>query len=62
MAMTLLTREQVLDTMRRAEGPDRIAEAERALPAVVDTDGDAKLLARFSLTHNGLVDRLGGSP
>lgn len=60
--MTQLTREQVLDTMRRAEGPARLDEAERQLPAVVDTERDAELLARFNLVHSSLVDRLGGSP
>lgn len=60
--MTRLTREQVLHVLRRVEGPDRIAEAERVLPEIVDTDRDASLLERFGLTRNALINRFGGFP
>ena len=41
---------------------DRIPEARRVLPEVVDLDRDADLLLRFGLSLDRIVDDMGGGP
>lgn len=55
------TKEQVLDLMRRLGMNDRLDEARRILPDVLDMDRDGPLLAQFGLSLDDAVNRLGGS-
>ena len=57
-----IPREKVLEVLRRFYGPDRVAEARRALPDTVDLDRDATLLVRFHLTREELSEAGGMSP
>ena len=56
------SKQEVLELMRRLGMQDRIPEAERDLPDVVDLDRDGHLLARLGLGVDALVNRMGGSP
>ncbi len=55
------TKEQVLALMRRLGMNDRLDEAQRTLPDVVDLDRDAPILAQLGLSLDEAVNRLGGS-
>ena len=54
-------KKDVLELMRRLGMEDRIPEAERELPEVIDLDRDGRLLAQFGLGVDALVNRMGGS-
>lgn len=55
-------KEDILRNMRRVGWTERLPEAERLLPEVVDLDRDHELLARLGLSRTSLIDALGGSP
>ncbi len=60
--MTQVTREHVLDILSRA---GLTAEQERgilALPYPVDFDRVVREFARFGVTKDQLINRMGGSP
>jgi hypothetical protein len=61
MSVRTRSKRDVLVLMRRLGLQDRIAEAERDLPDVVDLDGDAAILSRLGLGVDAAVDGLGGS-
>jgi len=48
--------------MRRVGMSDRIPEARRVLPEVVDLDRDSDLLLRLGLTIDRIVNEMGGGP
>ena len=53
---------EVLAVLRRAGVPEQtIKELDAALDDPVDVDREANLLARYGLTLDRLVDRMGGS-
>jgi carbamate kinase len=56
------TRTQVEQVMRRIGLSDRIAEAHRMLPEVVDLDRDGQLLSGLGLSMDRIVDGLGAGP
>jgi hypothetical protein len=58
----VLAKDDVLAVMRRAGYTDRLLEAERRLPDVIDLDRDGDLLQRFGLGLDAVTDRMGGSP
>jgi hypothetical protein len=58
----LRSRDQIEDVMRRIGMSDRIPEARRVLPEVVDLDRDGNLLLRFGLTLDRIIDEMGGGP
>jgi hypothetical protein len=59
--MRLRPRGDIVDIMRRIGLEDRVAEAQRILPEVVDLDRDEQLLYRLGLSLDRIVDDLGGS-
>ena len=63
MSQAQRSKADVLAIMKRfGMDEDLIAEAARTLPDPVDLDRDQRVLARFGLSRNALVDRMGGSP
>lgn len=56
------TRAQIEQVMRRVGLSDRIAEAQRVLPEVVDLDRDAQLLLGLGLSMDRVADDLGAGP
>jgi hypothetical protein len=42
--------------------PDEIDEIAAHLPEPIDVDRDSRLLARYGLTRERLMDRMGASP
>ena len=56
------TRTQIERVMRRVGLGDRIAEARRTLPEVVDLDRDASLLLALGLSLDRIADDLGAGP
>ncbi len=55
-------KEDILQTMRRIGLHDRVPEAERLLPEVVDIHRDHELLDHLGLSRSGAIDAMGGSP
>jgi hypothetical protein len=56
------TKAQVIALMRRLGMEDKIDQALRELPDVIDTDRDANKLRRLGLGLDIIVNELGGSP
>jgi hypothetical protein len=56
------SKQDVLDTLRRAGVYDLIDGKEDELPDPVDLDRDEPLLAELGITRGLLVDLMGGSP
>ncbi len=56
------TRTQIEQVMRRIGLSDRIEEAHRLLPEVVDLDRDARLLLGLGLSIDRIADDLGAGP
>jgi hypothetical protein len=55
------SKQQVLELMRRLGLHDRIEQAERDLPEVVDLRRDGEVLERLGLNVDRAVNGLGGS-
>jgi hypothetical protein len=55
------SKQQVLELMRRLGLHDRIEQAERDLPEVVDLRRDGEVLERLGLSVDRAVNGLGGS-
>lgn len=56
------TRNEIEQVMRRIGLSDRIGEAHRVLPEVVDLDRDALLLLGLGLSMDRIADELGAGP
>jgi hypothetical protein len=56
------TKAQVVAIMRRLGMEDKIDQALRELPDVIDIDRDANKLRQLGLGLDTVVDELGGSP
>ncbi len=53
----------VLAVLRRAGVPEHAVQAlDGVLRDPVDLGRDGDLLARYGISHDGLIDRMGGSP
>ena len=61
-AGSVRSRAQIEAVMRRVGLADRIPEARRVLPEVVDLDKDSDLLLRLGLTLDRIVNDMGGGP
>jgi hypothetical protein len=55
-------KEDILRNMRRVGLHDRVPEAERLLPDVVDLRRDHEVLDQLGLSRTGMIDAMGGSP
>ena len=60
--MATLTREQVLEVLRRAGLYHLIQGHESELPEQIDTERDQALFDRLGIYRGEIVDSLGGSP
>jgi hypothetical protein len=58
----LRSKQEILDTLRRAGAYGLIAGREDRLPDPVDLDRDEPLLAELGITRGLLIDLMGGSP
>ena len=58
-----ITHAELVPILRRVGyPPDEIDEIAAHLPDPVDVDRDSRLLARYGLTRERLMDRMGASP
>jgi hypothetical protein len=57
-----VSRQHVVDLLRRTGMPNAAEEAERVLPDPVDMDEVTKWAAEHGVTHDDLVSQMGGSP
>ncbi len=57
-----VTRQHVLDVLRRAGFAETAEELSRVLPDLVDLDKAEGILAPYGITRDVLVSQMGGSP
>jgi hypothetical protein len=57
-----VSRQHVVDLLRRTGMSQAAEEAERVLPDPVDMDEVTKWGAKHGVTHDELVSQMGGSP
>jgi hypothetical protein len=57
-----VTRQHVVDILRTARLPELAEEARRALPDPIEYNDAARFLARYGITKDDLISRVGGSP
>jgi hypothetical protein len=58
----LITKHEIVRMLRNAGLPHVAEEAERSLPDEVDLERAAEFGARYGLTRDELISRMGGSP
>ena len=60
--MTVIAKEEALNVIRRAYGPEHAESLAARLPDRIDLDdaADARLLFELGLTRDRLIDALGG--
>jgi hypothetical protein len=59
----LVTKQHVVEMLRRAGLPDAAEEADRSLPDPVELEYAEKLgFERFGISRDVLISRMGGSP
>ena len=57
-----VTRQHVVEVLRASELPEVADEANRSLPEELDLERAADFLARYGITKDALISRMGGSP
>jgi hypothetical protein len=57
-----VTRQHVIDTLRKLGLPQVAEEASRVLPDPVDLDQVEEFCARHGIFRDDLISRMGGSP
>jgi hypothetical protein len=57
-----LSRQEIIQALRRAGLADVAAEAQKSLPDPVDSKVLEQFCATYGLSKNSLIDRMGGSP
>ena len=57
-----MTKAEVIRLLRNAGLPHVAEEAERSLPDEVDLERAAEFGARYGITRDELISRMGGSP
>jgi hypothetical protein len=55
-------RQHVIDVLRKAGLPDVAEDADQLLPDPIDYDDAASFLARYGISKDELISRVGGSP
>jgi hypothetical protein len=58
----LLTKDEIVRVLKNAGLPQVAEEAERSLPDEVDLERAAAFGARYGITRDELISRMGGSP
>ena len=62
MVAVLLTRQNVVDVLRKAGLPEMVDEALRDLPDPVDSEQVAVWAVPYGINMDNLISRMGGSP
>jgi hypothetical protein len=57
-----LSRQRIIQMLRRAGLPDVAAAAQKSLPDPVDSKVLNRFCTRYGLSRQSLIDRMGGSP
>ena len=57
-----VTRQHVVKVLRASGLPEVADEANRSLPEELDLERAADFLARYGITKDALISRMGGSP
>ena len=57
-----VTRQHVVEILRTARLQDLAEEAQRVLPDPVEYNHAERFLARYGITKDELISRMGGSP
>ena len=57
-----VTRQHVVEVLRASGLPEVADEANRSLPEELDLERAADFLARYGITKDALISRMGGSP
>jgi hypothetical protein len=57
-----MTKQEIVQILRNAGLPKVAEEAERSLPDQVDVEQAAEFGARYGITRDELISRMGGSP
>lgn len=60
--MVQMSRQEIVDTLRRAGFPDAADHALRILPDPVDLNEALALLKEYGVDRDELINRMGGSP
>jgi hypothetical protein len=60
--MTTVSKEELLRVLRRTGNVSAAAALAEVLPDPVDIDRDGDLLLRHGISHDALLDEMGGSP
>ena len=58
----LIKKHEIVRVLRNAGFPDVAEEAERSLPDEVELEQVAEFGARYGITRDELISRMGGSP
>jgi hypothetical protein len=59
---TQVSRQHVVEVLRTAGLSEVADEANRSLPEELDLERAAEFLARYGITKDALISRMGGSP
>jgi hypothetical protein len=62
LAVQEVTREHIVELLRKEGLPEVADEAVRSLPEHVDVQRAAQFLMRYGITKDALISRIGGSP
>jgi hypothetical protein len=62
VVVAMLTKQEIVRLLRNAGLPQVAEEAERTLPDEVDVERAAEFGARYGVTRDVLISRMGGSP
>jgi len=58
----LTTKREIVRVLRKAGFPEAAEDAERSLPDELDLERAAEFGARYGITRDMLISRMGGSP
>jgi hypothetical protein len=58
----MMSKHEVVRVLRNAGLPEAAEEAERTLPDELEYEQVAKFSARYGITRDELISRMGGSP
>jgi hypothetical protein len=62
LVVMLIAKQEVVEVLRRAGLPEVADEADRTLPDPVELERAQEFGARYGITRDDLISRMGGSP
>ena len=62
LVVMLIAKQEVVKVLRRAGLPEVADEADRTLPDPVELERAQEFGARYGITRDDLISRMGGSP